>query len=1018
MSSPLEIYLGRLCPLILDFIESPKLISSFSASFEQSNVKEVIQQFETDSTCSSLFVEYIQDLTLEENPKAKESSSFTFNLEPVPAAGRRVVSLSLVKCDALPIHSNSSVASQVRVIKLHNNLATSIVAGTKESKAEEEEGTSTGSSTSTTTTSTTTNPTSRSEQSGPTHGLQALYDFVHHTFAPLVRSVAGDKDDSESSGTSTGSGSTSSQALPLVAKSLKEFEYALKNCMQHTEIPEINFQLEPEIVQSVVVINEAAAAEETKSRPTLEELGFGSLDDDDSNMLSRLANSVKRWTVDVQKITKLDRDINSGAAVQEVNFWRDMEVALEKVDEQFQSTGVELTLEILNREKQFYVTMPFRQDTGLEQAKKKVEGYMQLLRDFPINSILTSPDILQMTNAVLSVFNHLRRMKSSQYPVERGFRLLEAISRDLAHQIMDILASWRMMKLPYDSFVEITDRCDSLFRMWDEQSSHFRELARDIAKKRGEHRGALPTRLSLDHRALQERIEDVRDFRKNHEKLREVIERVLPTRSGGSSSGGGGETKDSGGVGNKQESSSTSSGDSSGDSINDVASAYQHVVGVDVLDVGKEGSVHWESAKRNYEIRIDRVESQITEKLTDLLATAKTGDEKFRVFSKFNALFFRHRIRGAIQQHQAELIATVKEDIQQLQNMFKRSYTRSEAERMSTVRDLPPMSGKIIWAKQIERQLTMYMNRIEAVLGKDWERHTEGRSLKAICDSFRRKLDTQPIFDEWMARINIARTNNPNFEVNGNVFSIEKKKKGEDGSGTNGGGGESLSSNAASSLISRSSSSSSSSSSKESGATDLVLKVSFDPDIIMLFKEVRNLHWLNQSNHDRNHFRVPYTLKIISDEAKEKYPYAMALNETLRTYQTTLSKVDSSLRPLVAGLHRSVQSKIHGAFKNHIRWDSEGLEMYVKELSEQIYSLQDRVGDLLEKAKELNMHVDELATCNYDNRGFSKSCALLCCGCVLRLCVAVVLLLLLISQFVELYTLIFFFFFLFFFFFF
>ena len=75
------------------------------------------------------------------------------------------------------------------------------------------------------------------------------------------------------------------------------------------------------------------------------------------------------------------------------------------------------------------------------------------------------------------------------------------------------------------------------------------------------------------------------------------------------------------------------------------------------------------------------------------MATAKTGDEKFRVFSKFNALFFRHRIRGAIQQHQAELISTVKEDIQELQNMFKKSYTRSEAEKMSMVRDLPPMSG-------------------------------------------------------------------------------------------------------------------------------------------------------------------------------------------------------------------------------------------------------------------------------------------------------------------------------------
>ena len=62
---------------------------------------------------------------------------------------------------------------------------------------------------------------------------------------------------------------------------------------------------------------------------------------------------------------------------------------------------------------------------------------MQLLRDFPINAILTSSDVKQMTEAVLSIFNHLRRMKSAQYPVERAFRLLEAISRDLSHQIIE-----------------------------------------------------------------------------------------------------------------------------------------------------------------------------------------------------------------------------------------------------------------------------------------------------------------------------------------------------------------------------------------------------------------------------------------------------------------------------------------------------------------------------------------------------------------------------------------------------
>lgn len=37
---------------------------------------------------------------------------------------------------------------------------------------------------------------------------------------------------------------------------------------------------------------------------------------------------------------------------------------------------------------------------------------------------------------------------------------------------------------------------------------------------------------------------------------------------------------------------------------------------------------------------------------------------------------------------------------------------------MSYVRDLPPVSGSIIWAKQIDRQLTAYLRRVEDVLGK------------------------------------------------------------------------------------------------------------------------------------------------------------------------------------------------------------------------------------------------------------------------------------------------------------
>ena len=73
---------------------------------------------------------------------------------------------------------------------------------------------------------------------------------------------------------------------------------------------------------------------------------------------------------------------------------------------------------------------------------------------------------------------------------------------------------------------------------------------------------------------------------------------------------------------------------------------------------------------------------------------------------------------------------------------------------MSRVRDFPPVSGSIIWARQIERQLTALMRRVEDVLGKGWENHVEGQKLKADGDSFRMKLNTQELFDEWTRKVN------------------------------------------------------------------------------------------------------------------------------------------------------------------------------------------------------------------------------------------------------------------------
>ena len=55
----------------------------------------------------------------------------------------------------------------------------------------------------------------------------------------------------------------------------------------------------------------------------------------------------------------------------------------------------------------------------------------------------------------------------------------------------------------------------------------------------------------------------------------------------------------------------------------------------------------------------------------------------------------------------------------------------------------------------------MYMDRVEAVLGKGWETHVDGQKLKANVDSFRVKLNTQELFEDWSRKIN--QENSVNF---------------------------------------------------------------------------------------------------------------------------------------------------------------------------------------------------------------------------------------------------------------
>ena len=76
---------------------------------------------------------------------------------------------------------------------------------------------------------------------------------------------------------------------------------------------------------------------------------------------------------------------------------------------------------------------------GLKEAVDKVKDYSTLMKEFPLNDLLAASDLVTMKSAVAIIFNHLKKIRNTSYPVHRAICLVEAISRDLNTQMLKVL---------------------------------------------------------------------------------------------------------------------------------------------------------------------------------------------------------------------------------------------------------------------------------------------------------------------------------------------------------------------------------------------------------------------------------------------------------------------------------------------------------------------------------------------------------------------------------------------------
>jgi len=371
--------------------------------------------------------------------------------------------------------------------------------------------------------------------------------------------------------------------IPMTKKKFAELELSLLHLQQNVEIPETHLIIHPIIQRAVEQVcgylhNNYSMltlpqANASGTRPSISHIPGKLLND--SSFLNTLHGHVNAWIKSIQAVTKLTRDVASGTASQEINFWLSLERALENIEAQLRSDEVLMVMDCLRNAKRFHATVSFIADTGLKDATdlgeyslntnlvdthfNTVHKYNQLMKDFPLNELLSATDLDKIQESLVLIFGHInRKLRLSPYPIRRALPLVEAISRDFNDQLLRILTSQRLPYTPYDTFERLLSQTTNIFRTWDDQIKEFTNVAREVTRKRNEK--FIPIKVIPAHAKLQERTRYLREWRKQHEQLAVMT---------GPTKGLGGVGMEVGGMDMEEE----------------VKEAYEVVKRIDVLDV-------------------------------------------------------------------------------------------------------------------------------------------------------------------------------------------------------------------------------------------------------------------------------------------------------------------------------------------------------------------------------------------------------------------------------------------------
>ncbi|KAK6201119.1 dynein heavy chain, cytosolic [Scheffersomyces amazonensis] len=497
-------------------------------------------------------------------------------------------------------------------------------------------------------------------------------------------------------------GTEDSDKFTRTKRKFNELSLSLQNIQRQIQIPDLTQSIHPQIYE--LLAND-------DSEVTV-----------DSGLLNELTTIVNNWTKQIQMVTNLNHEPSDDEfIVDEKAFWESMESALISIVNQISNTpAITKTIEILNSNKRFQITISFQKDTGINDKLSTAKLYNSLLKELPIEDVISSShDLSKFESVIVDLFNYLKgkvRNLNGSFALSRLIEYIELILNDITHKLMTIIIEINVLSIELSKYLDTYTQTNSIISVIDHNLKYLINLIRELLRKRQDKFMMIKLE-SISYTMFKERFESLKAFRLNHSNLLSLLSVIQPHLQ---------------------------------TQLVDTYSRY--IIPAKPFDLSKQGQLIWSINEKNYLTIYHDLYTQISLHINAYFSHCICFHDFLTVIDKFG-----HEICTLINdEYKLKLLGIVNDEVEQLMllNLHSKSYYISTFQDLYSKRSVvspSPLVGEIMWNLSLLTKFHFYLHKLERVLGSNWNQYSLGTKIHANITNLLEKSTINSLMDLWIS---------------------------------------------------------------------------------------------------------------------------------------------------------------------------------------------------------------------------------------------------------------------------